>query len=408
MKFACPRLRIYSLLSLLLWLIPISAFAVSMDFIKLLDNIIAQQPEQQINKGIQAVYNANQKFSNSWISGDVDLIVHHENDTLTDNNRYQNWQLGVEFPLWLPSQKKAQKQIAYSYEQELTAQQVYLRWLASETLRKLVWNYQTAQIEIDAARSSLKKSQALEQKVMQKVTAGESPQIDALLAKKAVLKQQNALVQKQSALAIAQNLFQQWTQSRQLPKNIKERPLSPLTMEQHPKIIKLLSGLQLSQAQLQKTKSLKQASPRLFLGAQNDKDRNSENTSLIFEVSIPLGMNSAYSPKLAAEKRKVYTQQAIVDRAKIQLQQAIFQAQQTLASANQGIRISKQQYDISREALKMSEIAYQLGETNIQNLLLVQQQTAEAKLNYELIQARSGQAIANLNQVSGRILEAQQ
>jgi hypothetical protein len=39
---------------------------------------------------------------------------------------------------------------------------------------------------------------------------------------------------------------------------------------------------------------------------------------------------------------------------------------------------------------------------------LVQQQTAEAKLNYNLVQARSAQAIANLNQISGHILGAQQ
>jgi outer membrane protein TolC len=280
--------------------------------------------------------------------------------------------------------------------------------LASDTLRKLAWNYQTAQIQVDAARSSLKKSQALQQKVAQKVGAGESPRIDLLLAKKAVLKLQNQLVQKQSTLTIAQNLFQKWTQSTQLPKNIKERPLSPVATEQHPKIVKLLSSLQLSQAQLQKTKSFKQDSPRLFLGAQNDKVRNSENNSLIFEVSIPLGINPAYSPKLAAEKRNVYEQQAIVDKAKIQLEQTIFKAQQTLASAKQGIHFSKQQYDISQQALRMSETAYQLGETNIQNLLLVQQQTAEAKLSYQMIQARSGQAIANLNQVSGHILEVQQ
>ncbi|WP_198263724.1 TolC family protein [sulfur-oxidizing endosymbiont of Gigantopelta aegis] len=406
MKFTHPRLIIYSLT--LLWLAPVPASAVSMDFVKLLDNIIAQQPEQQVRKGVQEVYNANKEFSDSWIAGDVDLIVHHENDSLTDNDNYQNWQVGVEFPLWLPSQKNAQKQIANSYGQEATAQQTYLRWLASDTLRKLVWRFQTAKIKVNAARSSLKKSQDLEHKVAQKVSAGESPRIDLLLAKKAVLKQQNQLVQKQSALTIAQNLFQKWTQSRQLPKNIKERPLSPIVMEQHPKIVKLLSGLQLSQAQLQKTRSFKQDSPRLFLGAQNDKDRNSENSSLIFEVSIPLGMNPAYSPKLAAEKRNIYEQQAIVDRAKIQLEQTIFKAQQTLASAKQGIHFSKQQYDISQQALRMSETAYQLGETNIQNLLLVQQQTAEAKLNYQLIQARSGQAIANLNQVSGHILEAQQ
>ncbi len=401
-----PKIVILSMT--LLWLSPVSTFAVSMDFVKLLDNVVQQQPEQQITKGIEELHSANQSLSDSWISGDVDLIIHHENDAITDNDDYKNWQVGVEFPIWLPEQKKAQKQVAASYGQELSAQQNYLRWLASNNLRKLVWNHQTALIEVEAARSALKKTRSLQHKVQQKFNAGESPKIDLLLAEKAVLKQQNQLVQKQSALTIAQQQFQKWTQTSKPPQNIQERTLPPIPIEQHPEIIKLLATLQISQAVLQKTKSLKQDSPRLFLGAQNDKDRSGENTSLMFEVSIPLGMNPAYSPKIATEKRNVYTQQALLNRAKIQLEQNIFRAQQTLASAKQSIHFSKQQYDISQQALTMSEKAYQLGETNIQNLLLVQQQTAEAKLNYKLVQARSGQAIANLNQISGHILGAQQ
>ncbi|MCU7938629.1 MAG: TolC family protein [gamma proteobacterium symbiont of Bathyaustriella thionipta] len=401
-------LKFSALLMMKLCLLPNLSFAVSKDFVNLLDNIIEQQPEQQIIQGIQELHSANHTLSNSWISGDVELIVHHENDALTDNDDYKNWQVGVEFPIWLPDQKNAQKQVTASYGQELSAQQHYLRWLASNNLRRLAWNQQIATIEVEAARSALQKSQSLKHKVQQKVKAGESPRIDLLLANKAVSKQQNQLVQKQSHLTISQNQFQKWTQTRQLPQSIQERTLSPVSLDQHPKIIKLNSTLQISQAQLEKIKSFKKESPRLFLGAQNDKDRNSENTSLMFEVSIPLGMNPGYSPKIAQEKRNLYEKQALVDKAKMQIELEIFQAQQTLASAKQSIHFSKQQYDISQEALTMSESAYQLGEINIQNLLLVQQQSAEAKLNYKLVQARTGQAIADLNQISGHILGTQQ
>ncbi len=407
MKFKHPG-KIFTLLTLSFGLSPALSLAVSPDFVQLLDNITQLQPEQQITQSIQALHKTNQSYSDSWTAGDVDLIVHHENDALTGNEDYQNWQVGVEFPLWLPSQKNAQKQIAASYGQELSAQQTYLRWLASATLRKLVWRFQSARIELDAARSALEKSRSLEQKVKLKVNAGESPKLDLLLARKAVLKQQNQLVQKQSALAIAQNQFHQWTRSSHLPEKIQERPKALMPLEQHPEIVNLMSKLQLSEAQLQKTRSFKQNSPRLFLGAQNDKDKNTENTSLMFEVSIPLGVNPGYSPKLAQEKRNVYEKQAVLDKAKIQLEQDVFKARQLLASAKQGIHFSMHQYELSKEALMMSEQAYQLGETNIQNLLLVQQQTAEAKLNYQLVQARSGEAIANLNQISGHILGAKQ
>ena len=347
-------------------LTPVTAYTASTEMVELLNTIIEKQPEQQIIQGLQEIHTSNQSYSNSWIAGDVDLVVHHENDTLTDNQDYKNWQVGVEFPVWMSGKKQAQKNIARSYGNQLSAHQSYLRWLASEQLRNLVWAYKSAQIEVNAARSALQKSQSLLNKVKLKVKAGESPRIDQLLAHKAVLKQQNMLVQKQSALTITQNRFKRWT------------------------------------------RAYKQQAPRVFVGAQNDKIKNSEDNSLIFEVTIPLGVNPGFSSALAEEKSNVYKQQAVLDKAKIQLKQAIFQAQQTLASAKQSIHFSRQQYDISIKALKMSEQAYQLGETDIQNLLLVQQQTADAKLGYQLAQARSGQAIANLNQVTGHILGAQQ
>ncbi len=407
-KPVIPRIFPRILSCVMALLLPAAAYSAPAELVALLDNIIENQPEQQITQGLQEMHSTNQQYSDSWIAGDVDLVVHHENDTLTDNDDYKNWQVGVEFPLWLSSQKQAQKTITRSYGEQLSAYQLYLRWLASEQLRKLVWNYRTAEIEVDAARSALQKSQSLLNKVILKVKAGESPRIDQLLAHKAVLKQQNNLVQKRSALTIAQNQFRRWTRTHNLPQNILEQPLSPLPLDQHPKIIQLSSALQISRAMMKKTQAGKRDNPKVFLGAQNDKDKSSENNSLILEVSIPLGVNPGFSPRLAEKKRNVYEQQAVLDKARIQLEQAIFQAQQQLTSAQQSIHLAKEQYAISIKALSMSEQAYQLGETNIQNLLLVQQQTAEAKRDFRLAEARSGQAIANLNQVSGHILGAQQ
>ncbi len=407
-KPVIPRIFPRILSCVMALLLPAAAYSAPAELVALLDNIIENQPEQQITQGLQEMHSTNQQYSDSWIAGDVDLVVHHENDTLTDNDDYKNWQVGVEFPLWLSSQKQAQKTITRSYGEQLSAYQLYLRWLASEQLRKLVWNYRTAEIEVDAARSALQKSQSLLNKVILKVKAGESPRIDQLLAHKAVLKQQNNLVQKRSTLTIAQNQFRRWTRTHNLPQNILEQPLSPLPLDQHPKIIQLSSALQISRAMMKKTQAGKRDNPKVFLGAQNDKDKSSENNSLILEVSIPLGVNPGFSPRLAEKKRNVYEQQAVLDKARIQLEQAIFQAQQQLTSAQQSIHLAKEQYAISIKALSMSEQAYQLGETNIQNLLLVQQQTAEAKRDFRLAEARSGQAIANLNQVSGHILGAQQ
>jgi len=383
------------------------ALAVSDDYLLLLDNIVQKQPEQKLVESLKTIQSAQQSLSQSWIAGDIDLKIAHENDALTDNERQRNWEIGVDFPIFLPDQKQVQTRLSKSFQAQIPAQQDYLKWLASAKLRNLAWQYKIAEIETIAAQNALKQSQSLQIKVEKKVNAGESPQIDLLLANKEIINWQKSLVKQQLVLAIARKNFQTWTQSQKLPLDILETQANEQLLEQHPQIQKLNSALDVNQSQLQTIKSFKKDSPRLYLGAKNDRNRSNNNTALMFEVSIPLGFNPTYSGKVAQQKQNINQQQVAIDSAKIVLEQNVYQAKQKLLSAKQNIKLSEQQYQISQRALKMSEQAYQLGETDIQNLLLVQQQSLAAKLDYQLAKAKHGQAIAKFNQISGQILGAQ-
>ncbi len=403
-KFRTHHFTLY----LLLHVLPLSAWAVSADFVALLDNVLSRQPQQQLTTVIKEQHQSYQSYAKSWIADDIDVIIHHENDALTDNNDYQNWQLGLEFPLWWGEQKKAQRQLSQTFAEEILVWQDYLRWKASQILRELGWNLRIAHIEVMAAESTLAQSRELLNKVAQKVAAGESPEIDKLLAEKAVLKQQNELVKKQSALTIAQKQFQSWTGTTQLPERITEHTLSQIPWEQHPYIRLLNIALKRHQAMMAKTRAKRRQGSRLFLGAQNDSDNSSNSNALIFELSIPMGISPRYDMQVSDDKRNIYEQQAKIDDEIIRLKQEVFKAQQNLASARQMIQFSRKQFEISKKALQMSTQAYQLGETGIQNLLLVQQQLAEAQLEYQLAKAGSGKAVAELNQVSGHILGVSQ
>jgi outer membrane protein TolC len=406
-KTALPAISIALVTSLPL--APINSYAVndhtlSKQFVQLLDNVIEQQAEQQTTQAIRGLASSNQELADSWIPSDIDIIIHHENDTLTDNLDYQNWQVGAEFSVWLPSQKLAQQKVSNSYRNKIPAQQGYLKWLASNTLRQLVWSYKKALIEAKAMQSALSKSRSLKDKIQLKVKAGDSPKIDLLLAKKSVLHQQNKVVLKQSNLTILQYNFQLRTQTTTLPTNINESLNNLIDLESHPRIIKLKADLQIEESALEQAKSFKYSSPKVYLGAQVNKDKAIRDNSLMIELSIPLGLNSGYSKTLAMQKSHIYEKQAILDKAKKQLAISIYKARQTLATAKLSIQFTKKQFELSKKAMDMSELAYELGESNIQNLLLVQQQGLDAKLEYELSKVQLGQSIANFNQISGHIL----
>ncbi len=383
----------------------VNAHAVSTTYIELLHQVEQQQPEKITAAGIQAVQAANQSLSQSWIAGDVTLKLHNETDTFTGDQETQTWAVGAEFPIWLPSHKNALESLSSSYQQQVTAQSTYLTWLASGKLRQLAWDYKKARIEVVATQTAVEQSLALQDKVQKKVEFGASPPLDLLLSQKTVLKQQALLSKAQSTLNIIQNQFQQWTQSAALPDSIIEVQQKALALENHPQLMWLKSYTEISQAKLQQEKALKTASPSIYLGAQNDKDTVVDNTSLVFSVSIPLGLKSSNRVQIAEQQQAVLTQQAQLATALFELKQGLIAAEQGIESQQQGLRFAQQQNALDQKALVLAKQAYQLGASTIQELLLIQQQAMESQLNLELSHAQLGQAIAQYNQLMGYSLQ---
>ncbi len=382
------------------------AFSASTGYLNLLETVAQHQPEQLTAAGLQSLQAANQSLADSWLAGDVTLKIHHENDAMTGNQDIQNWAVGAEFPVWYPSQLDALEGVSSSYQQQVSAQSSYLTWLASSKLRMLAWEYKKATIELNLAQSALQQSQTLQEKVQKKVAVGESTQLDLLLSQKAVLKQQTLVSQKQGLVNLAQSQFEVWTQSKVLPTEISETQLESKLLDEHPQLRWLQAFYQTSEAQLVQQKSMKQAGPTFYLGTQNDKDRVIDNTSLVFEVSIPLGVNPSNGVAIAAQQQEMLSQKAKLAQAKLELQQAIIAAQQAVETNQQQGLLVQQQSALDQEALLLAEKSYQYGASTLQDLLLIQKQALESQLNLELTNANLGQSIANYNQVVGYSLES--
>lgn len=382
-----------------------NANAVSTDYVELLQQIEQQQPEKITVAGIQAVQAANKSLSQSWIAGDVTLKLHHETDRFTGNQETEKWAVGAEFPIWLPGHKDALEGLSSSYQQQGSVQSSYLTWLASGKLRQLAWDYKKASIEVIAAQAALKQSLALQDKVQKKVKFGESPPLDLLLSQKTVLKQQSLLAQAQSTLNIRQNQYHQWTHTSALPDSIVEVQQEALALENHPQVLWLKSYRDISQAKLVQEKALKIALPSIYVGAQNDKNPVVDNTSLVFSVSIPLGLKSSNGVQIAEQQQAVLEQKVQLRRALFELKQGIITAQQGIDSQQQSLRFAEQQNTLDQKALVLAEQVYQLGASTIQELLLIQKQALESHLNLELTHANLSQAIAHYNQIMGYSLQ---
>lgn len=396
-----PQKTLLLLLSALSLGLSQQACGNSTSYKTLLQQVEQQQPEKITTAGIQAVQAANQLLSQSWIAGDVTLKLHHENDHFTGDQAAQNWAVGAEFPVWLPSHKDALEGLSSSYQQQVTVQSAYLSWLASGKVRQLVWEYKKATIQRDAAQTAVEQSFILHDKVQERVTFGDRPELDLLLSQKTVLQQQALLAKAQSDFYIRQRQYQHWTQTTRLPDNITEAQQGDLALENHPQLLWLEAAYKISQAKLQQEKVLKTAAPSIYLGAQNDKDRVMDNTSLVLSVSIPLGLKSSNGVQIAEQQQAVLGQQAQKATAWFDLKQSQVAASEIVTSQRQSLEFVQQQVLLDQKALVVAEQAYQLGESSIQDLLLIQKQALESQLNLALSEADLGQSIAQYNQVMG-------
>ncbi len=380
------------------------ALAVSSDYISLVDTVAKQQPEALITQGLSSQSSATQSLANSWLSDSVNLTVMHENDALTDDLDTQNWAMGVEFSLLLPSQKEALQGVSEAYKHQMSVQKRYLNWLASGKLRQLAWHYAKVRIALNLADAALQKSLELQDNVLKKVEVGEGTQLEVFMAEKFVLEQQAQVSQKKGELELAQNQWQLWTGTVRFPEIITEKHQLDWSPQEHPKLQWMQSMYEVAKAEYVQQTTQNKVGPSIFMGAQNDQNRVEENSFLFIEISVPLGESPSNRMDVAEKKYAEQAQKSELLRVRRELDEQVLAAEQTVVNREVSRNLAIQQNKIAQGTLKLAEQAYQLGETSIQSLLLIQKEALEAQLNLELAYVLLEEAIAQSNHIKGYAL----
>jgi outer membrane protein TolC len=388
---------------LLVGLSAYSSFGWAVTYGELLPNVMAKLPETQQLSDYQALSNANRQAADSWIPGEVELNLKHENDGLTGDQGFRSWEGGATFPIWWPGQSGHQSAIGDGYQQQTQAGQAQLALMASKQLRQVVWQTKKAAMRLKFGRKNLQQTQALVDLVQQKVDAGESPKFDLLLAQKSLYDAEKRLTQLQADYDVALQHYQFWTQQTELPSPLAETLVaSAPELDSHPEVQSLAARQKTEQARLDLVEASRHSNPNLYLAAKNERDdQTADNNILIAEIRIPIGSNPMAPTRIAEQRQQLSQSQMALARVKQQLEMDQFQARQSLQAAQKNETLAAEQNALAEEAMRLAQTAYQEGETSIQNLLQMKQQYFEDKLNFKLARLNRLEAIANLNQALG-------
>jgi len=395
-----------SFFSLALAIIPISSQAEAQSEIKhILDHLVQTLPEKENAQAITQLMQANNKAANSWIAGDVDLTVRHENDTMTGNQGYQSWELGAAFPVWLPGQSDAKQQLSDNYRALKQAQYTRLELLASNKLRTLIWQLKKSKATLNYREKNHQQALILENLIQQRVDAGESPKMDLLMAQQSTLNAMKQLTLARQNVQMAQDAFSSWTGKQNAPKAFSET-LQNLDVNDHPTVTYLKALQSIENEKLQLTRYSQKQNPYLYLGTKTDKShQTSNNTMLVAQITFPMGINKQSAIAISEQNQskisadialKQFIRQLGIDRKRTAIH---------LSQTQQTEQLAKTQLTLSIESVKLAKQAYQRGETSIQVLLQATQQLYDNELNYRISQLNTQASISAYNQTQGIILK---
>ncbi|MDG6777533.1 TolC family protein [Thiomicrorhabdus sp. zzn3] len=376
---------------------------------------LAKQPEQQTLTGLEALSAEYHSASSSWLANGVNLSVRHESDALTDDTGFQSWETGVSMPLDFGEQSNAYGQMSEQTEKESTAFRTLLNWQTSLHVRRVIWELKTAEVAWQRSQQNEGLVSALVEKVSELVNAGESPQMDLVLARQELAAAQQRTLQAQGQYQQWVDQYRYWSGFSQLPENMNEASDARMTgveetslakflerLAQHPLLLWESTQLEKRQAQKLLVQAQSKSRPELFVGAKSEEDdQTAARTSLMVEMSFPLGQPVAYRAQLAEQNQSVIEQRTQLKKTLQTLEVEATQAYQAWQQAQQLLVASQQQVELAQQSLEMAQKAYELGETNIQTLLQVQKQALQALMEVELQQVRVYQAYALLRQALG-------
>jgi outer membrane protein TolC len=350
---------------------------------------------------------ANDALSDALFAEPMMANLNHFNDAIGSGDGFQEWEGGVDMPLWLPGQKQAQQSLSQKFIAALPAYQARLQLQASAEVRQLVWQVKLAEAELEQAALVLETAKKLEQDVKKRVDAGDLPTTEALLASSNTLEKHGLMAEAESRLEQQLETYSLITGEQDLPAKVTETldPDTAITAS-HPQLAMQDQVIARLQAEMGIAQYAGAANPNLSVGVRRERgdDKESFNHSLGVGISVALN-DSRYSQPAVAEASAALAE-AQVQRREIerQLNKTLLARQQTLKATRKQLELISEQNKTTQEYYQLQKRAFDLGELNLLDLLRSQVRANESRNRKRQLEVQVEQNIAAVNQALGVLL----
>lgn len=367
---------------------------------------VIRAPEQQLSQALNQAAADQKHLSRRWISGVPRINISYRDDRTFDDTGLMETEAGLEFDLWRWNQQDNAKNLARSQLHKAESWQRYIRWRMSSQVRESLAQMATADALVHHAQQNINEMQRLLQISQKRYHAGNLPQSSILRSESLLLKARQQLQGAFAKQVDSQRRYTMLTGLDQRPASFVEQPPSIDQIDiSHPQLQYLLVERQLQLAKQQQQRQQARGNTTVNIGIRREQAAYSEPeiNSLGIAVSVPFGSRSVSRASSAEATIAVAGVDVELQQARRELQQQLHEVEHELTLQQQSLFLAKQSAELTQRQWQMAVKAFEAGESDLQPVILAQQQYQQSQLYLQLQQLRQQALQASFRQVVGEL-----
>lgn len=370
---------------------------------EVLEKTLARNPMQATLQSRDSVVSAKKLVAGTMLPATPAVSVMHQNDVLGSGRGEREWQAELELPVWLPNQRNSRVKVADVSQSSLSASRESLKLQVAGQLREALWDVAMNDNSLVLAIHKLEVANKLQRDVEKRHQAGEMAKTDVMLAQQETLRAEKEKLRAEAEVMHARHRYYLLTGLRELPASFEEKQSSLEDYSQSSIWLEAQSKVGLAETERELAKVESHQNLQVLLNMRSTKGAfdSTANDSVGVKLRIPFGGEASAAPIKAAAELSVGNALSERETLKFALEASMHEAEHNLSVSRAELALASKQFEIAQESARLAQKSFQLGESDLVNLLRVQSQTFEAERAFTTRKIQVQWDIARYNQTVG-------
>ncbi|WP_321390390.1 TolC family protein [Emcibacter sp.] len=360
-------------------------------------------PERYMVEARTRTGKAYRRKASSFFSDSPQISVHHQNDFLMSDQGLREWEGRLDLPIWMPGEKRAWQNRARAAGSEADAYRDRLVWEVAGEVRELLWQVKLTEAALQDNRAALETAEKLLDDVERRIKAGDLPKNSVILARQELAARRIALKGAERDYVDSAMTYQTITGLASIPASVEEQQQEVEDDYAVPPVTHARRQLEYYQAEYDSARASWSSSPTVTFGVKRERggydDRSIDSVSL--GLAIPLGSATHSAPRRAEAAEKLAVAERQLALAMRDQKLALHEAEHELEVCLVQMEITEEHFAMATENLRLARRAFELGESDLMDLLRVQDQYFQSSGTHSLQKLQCGLAVARHNQTKG-------